>query len=89
MTDTRTRFLTVLTGHFGAVETTAADPLDAVFLRDLKPDNLDVVEVIMGLEDEFGIVIDDDEAMELSEDVTLREILGLVEDKVAGKVVTA
>ncbi len=81
MTDTRTRFLSVLTGHFGTIETTEADILDAVFLRDLKPDSLDVIEVIMDLEDQFGIVIDDDEAMSLDEKVTLRTILEMVETK--------
>ena len=81
MTDARTRFLAVLTGHFGTVETAEADILDAVFLRDLKPDSLDVIEVIMDLEDAFGIVIDDDEAMALDEKVTLRSILELVEAK--------
>ncbi len=85
----RDRLLTVLTRHFGAIETTESDVMDAVFLRDLKPDSLDVVEVLMAIEDEFRIVISDDEAMALSEDVALREILALVEDKVAGKVVAA
>lgn len=82
MTDTRTRFLAVLTGHFGAIETAEADILDAVFLRDLKPDSLDVIEVILDLEDALGILISDDEAMALSEKVTLREMLALVEGKV-------
>lgn len=81
MTDTRTRFLSVLTDHFGAIETTESDILDAVFLRDLKPDSLDVIEVIMDLEDQFEIVIDDDEAMSLDEKVTLRTILEMVEAK--------
>lgn len=85
----RDRLLTVLTRHFGAIETAESDVMDAVFLRDLKPDSLDVVEVLMAIEDEFRIVVDDDEAMALSEDVALREILALVEDKVAGKVVAA
>ena len=85
MTDTRTRFLSVLTNHFGAVETAEADILDAVFLRDLKPDSLDVVELLMGIEDEFSITIEDGEAEALSEKITLREILALVEGKVAVK----
>lgn len=81
MTTNATRLLTLLSKHFGVLLTEAATPLDMKLLAELKPDSLDVVELIMAIEDEFEIVIDDDEAMGLGEQATLRDLLALVEGK--------
>jgi acyl carrier protein len=38
---------------------------DASFIEDLGADSLDLTELIMAMEEEFGIEIDDDEAQKL------------------------
>lgn len=86
MSETRTRFLAVFTKRFGAVETPEQDPLDAVIVRDLKPDSLDIVELVMDLEDEFHVTISDDDAADFAREATIRDVLAMVEVKLAGRV---
>ena len=81
-----TRLLALVTREFGAIETTADDPLDAVLTTDLKGDSLHRISLIMEIEDEFGIQISDDEDEALGHDATLRSVLGLIERKLAEKV---
>lgn len=76
-----TRLQALLSRHFATPPAEAAFPLDLKILEDLKPDSLDVVELIMEIEDEFQIVITDDEVMDLGEDVRLADILALIERK--------
>lgn len=85
MNTTQTRLLSVVTIHFGAIETPESDVMDAQVLRDLKPDSLDLVELMMALEDEFDITITDDEALALSEETTLRDLLARIEAKLREK----
>lgn len=85
MNTTQTRLLSVVTIHFGAIETPESDVMDAQVLRDLKPDSLDLVELMMALEDEFDITITDDEALALSEETTLRDLLARIDAKLGEK----
>lgn len=50
--------------------------MDTNIVDDLGADSLDVVELIMSLEDEYGIVITDDSVREL---YTVREVVEFVE----------
>ena len=50
--------------------------LDTNLIDDIGADSLDVVELIMNLEDEFGIVINDEEATQL---YTVRRIVEYLE----------
>ena len=52
--------------------------MDATFGDDLEVDSLGVVEMLMALEDEFGITIPDEEAEEIK---TVGEAIDLVESK--------
>lgn len=53
---------------------------DATFGDDLKVDSLGVVEMLMALEDEFGITIPDEEAEQLK---TVGEAIDLVASKLS------
>ena len=56
--------------------------LEKSFVDDLGADSLDVVELIMGLEDEFGLEISDEEAEKLS---TVGEAVKFIEIKITMK----
>lgn len=52
--------------------------MDSKLVEDLGVDSLDTVELLMSLEDEFGIQIPDEEAMQLT---TVESIVNLVDSK--------
>lgn len=51
---------------------------EASFVDDLGADSLDLTELIMAMEDEFGMEIDDEEAQKLR---TVQEVIDYVETK--------
>lgn len=50
---------------------------DTTVKEDLKADSLDVVELMMDLEESFGVTISDEEAMKLS---TIGDIVDYIEE---------
>lgn len=50
---------------------------DTKIKEDLKADSLDVVELMMDLEENFGVTIEDEDAMKLS---TIGDIMQYIED---------
>jgi acyl carrier protein len=51
--------------------------LDASFVEDLNADSLDLVELIMSLEEEFGLEISDDEAEQIA---TVRDAVDYIQE---------
>ncbi len=72
--DTFTKVVTLLGNELG-VDPATITP-DSDIIRDLGADSLDVVQMLMALEDEFGITVSEDEASNLK---TVRDIVNLIE----------
>ncbi len=53
---------------------------EARFIEDLNADSLDIVELVMGLEDEFGLEISDEEAENIR---TVGDAVKFIEEKTA------
>ncbi len=51
---------------------------ESEIIKDLGADSLDVVEMLMGLEEEFGIELTDEEAVNLK---TVGDIVAIIENK--------
>lgn len=53
---------------------------DAAFVDDLGADSLDLTELIMAMEEEFGIEIDDEDAQKMSK---VKDVLAYIQSKIA------
>lgn len=53
--------------------------IDSHLMADLQADSLDAVEIIMAVEEEYGLVIPDDDAEKFR---TVRDLVGYVEKQV-------
>ncbi|WP_031386606.1 acyl carrier protein [Desulfonatronum thiodismutans] len=60
----------------------AADQVtpDAAFVDDLGADSLDLTELIMAMEEEFGVEIDDEDAQKMTK---VKDALAYIQSKVA------
>jgi len=55
---------------------------DARFAEDLKADSLDTVELVMALEDEFGLDIPDEDADKIK---TVQDAINYIQEKVGAR----
>ena len=60
MSDTRDKVLTIVCERLGVEKEKVKD--DTNFINDLGADSLDIVELVMEFEEEFGMSIPDDQA---------------------------
>ncbi len=64
MSDTADRVKKIVVEHLGVEEDKVA--ADASFIDDLGADSLDIVELVMAFEEEFGVEIPDDAAEKIN-----------------------
>ncbi|MBQ8734606.1 MAG: acyl carrier protein [Bacteroidaceae bacterium] len=80
MSEIESRVKSIIVEKFGVSESEVTN--EASFTNDLGADSLDPVELIMEIEDEFGISIPDDLAEKIS---TVGDAIKFVEEEVAKK----
>ena len=80
MSEIEARVKAIIVEKFGVSESEVTS--EANFTNDLSADSLDRVELIMEIEDEFGISIPEDQAEKIA---TVGDAVKFVEEMVAGK----
>jgi acyl carrier protein len=80
MTDAVSRVKAIIAEQLG-VKPEEVTP-EASFVEDLGADSLDTVELVMALEEEFGIEIPDEDAEKMT---TVGDAVKYIEDKIAKK----
>ena len=68
----------IIVDQLGAEE--SAITLESSFIDDLEADSLDIVELVMGIEEEFGIEIPDADAEKV---VTVGDVVDYIKDHIA------
>ncbi|MGP1282325.1 MAG: acyl carrier protein [Parasphingopyxis sp.] len=74
MSDTADRVKKIVTEHLGVEADKVTE--DAAFIDDLGADSLDIVELVMAFEEEFGVEIPDDAAEDIA---TVKDAITYIE----------
>ena len=74
MSETADRVKKIVVEHLGVEQDKVAE--DASFIDDLGADSLDIVELVMAFEEEFGVEIPDDAAEKIT---TVRDAIDYIE----------
>ncbi len=74
MSDTAERVKKIVTEHLGVEAEKVTE--DAAFIDDLGADSLDIVELVMAFEEEFGVEIPDDAAEDIA---TVKDAITFIE----------
>ena len=75
MSDVAASVKKIVVEHLGVDEAKVVE--SASFIDDLGADSLDTVELVMAVEEEFGVVIPDDDAEKI---LTVKDAISFIED---------
>ena len=78
--EVKERVINLLSEKLGYDKLEIKEPQE--FVNDLGTDSLDMAEIVMGIEDEFGLVIGDDEIMQVK---TVGDLIKKIEKKRMGR----